>query len=574
MRIILFILFLSNALSFGQQFKVDVSASTQNPAMNQEFTLIYTLKLVNGSLTNPKITVTAPKFNTFKVINKTEGPARGGFGGFGTGISIYEYKVVLQPTQKGSFEIDPVSFSVNNTSVQSIKVPIQVGETDPNIAAKPKGNANIFATIELSSTKIYLGESVVATYKVYSRYYSESSNDYSFPKPKDIWAEELKPGKQGWTTTTERLNNTNYKVFTIKKELLYPQRSGDVKVPSFDMSLVVQSSFWDGGERISITSNSPVIKVSALPSPKPDNFSGLVGDFKLETKLSAENAKTDEAIDLYIKISGKGNLNSMIAPKPNFPKEFELLSEPELKDNTTASATGISGSREYNYILVPRVKGTFVIPAVELSYFDSNSKTYKTLSGNTYTVSVAQGEKTAYNNKTISPSNKEVSFLNEDIRYIKEKTKLTSNRKYFFGTPLFYTLTFSPFVLCLLFYVALVQRRKKLSDKNYKKQQALKVALEKIKDSKNLSGTESVNQLTRGLYDYLSACFNLPLSDLNKEQIEKKLTELQINDTTVKELFGAINEIEMAKYAGMSSANIIQLTEKLIAILNQIKHEK
>ncbi|MFN3917913.1 MAG: BatD family protein [Flavobacteriales bacterium] len=574
MRISLFILFLIHTLSFGQQFKVDVSASTQNPAMNQEFTLIYTLKLVNGSLTNPKIIVTAPKFNSFKVINKTEGPARGGFGGFGSGISIYEYKVVLQPTQKGSFEIDPVAFSVNNNAVQSIKVPIQVGEKDPNISAKPKGNANIFATIELSSTKIYLGESVVATYKVYSRYYSESSNDYSFPKPKDIWAEELKPGKQGWTTTTERLNNTNYKVFTIKKELLYPQRSGDIKVPSFDMSLIVQASFWDSGERISITSNSPIIKVSPLPSPKPENFSGLVGDFKLETKLSAENAKTDEAIDLYIKISGRGNLNSMVAPKLNFPKEFELLSDPELKDNTTVTSNGISGSREYNYVLIPRVKGAFVIPSVEFSYFDSNSKTYKSLKGETYTVSIAQGEKTAYSGKTISPSSKEVSFLNEDIRYIKEKTKLTSSKKYFFGTPLFYTLTISLFILCLVFYFVLFQRRKTLSDKNYQKQQLLKIALEKIKESKNLTGSDSVNQLTGGLYDYLSACLNLSISDLNKEQIEKKLTELKINETAGKELFNAINEIEMAKYAGISSGNIIQLTEKLVGVLNQINHEK
>jgi hypothetical protein len=572
--ILLFIL--SCTVANAQQFKVDISATTQTPGVNQQFTLIYTLKLVNGSLTNPRIIINAPNFAPFKVISQSEGNASRGFGdfGFGSGISIYEYKVVLQPTKKGSFEIEPLSFTVNNAAITSSTVPINVGEPTAEAAKKVTTNSNIFAIIELSTTKVYMGEPVVATYKVFSRYYSESATDYSFPKPKDFWAEEIKPGKQGWPATTERLNNTNYKVFTIKKELLYPQRSGEVKVPPFDMSLTVQSSFWDRGEKINIASNSPTISVTALPEPKPKEFNNLVGEFKLEASITRTQCKTDEAIDVYIKISGKGNLNNLSTPKINFPKEFEMLGDPDVKDNTSVSVNGIAGSKEFNYIIVPRIKGAYELPPIEFSYFDTKTKSYKTLRQDGFVINVEQGEKPSAASGTIGTIGKDIEMINEDIRYIKTKTILKESSQPFFGSWKFYGASALPLLLMLVVFLLKRTQEKNQSDAAYKKVQALKKAQALLKEASKQSGSEALNQLTAGIYSFLSFYFDLPLSELNREKIEEKLKEKKINETLSGKLITVLDEFEMARYAGLAKGNTEELANKTLTVLTQLSNEK
>ena len=117
------------------------------------------------------------------------------------------------------------------------------------------------------------------------------------------------------------------------------------------------------------TSNALAITVKDLPeNGKPENFSGAVGKFAYDVKLSSKEGKTDEPLTYSVKISGSGNLKTIEAPKPTMPDGFEVF-DPKTKEDISNSGGGMSGSKQYDYLIIPRQPGEYKIPANGFSLF-------------------------------------------------------------------------------------------------------------------------------------------------------------------------------------------------------------
>ncbi len=72
-------------------------------------------------------------------------------------------------------------------------------------------------------------------------------------------------------------------------------------------------------------------------------------------------------------------MNLLNAPPLNIPPAFEKY-DPTVTDNIDKNSNPLSGSRTFQYALMPQEKGDYKLPPVEFSYFDPTSKAYKTLS--------------------------------------------------------------------------------------------------------------------------------------------------------------------------------------------------
>jgi hypothetical protein len=80
-----------------------------------------------------------------------------------------------------------------------------------------KKDPNLFCTISLSKSKAYVGEQVIATYTLFSRYNTLQADDYDLPKLSGFWAEEVDLGDANWEPGQRTINGLAYRVAILKK---------------------------------------------------------------------------------------------------------------------------------------------------------------------------------------------------------------------------------------------------------------------------------------------------------------------------------------------------------------------
>ena len=88
-----------------------------------------------------------------------------------------------------------------------------------------------------------------------------------------------------------------------------------------------------------------------------------------------------------MKIAGTGNLTFVQAPKLTLPTSFEQYNV-KTTESINASASGISGYRQFEYPFIARAEGTYEVEPVEFTYFDPDRMQYTTLQTKPLTLDV------------------------------------------------------------------------------------------------------------------------------------------------------------------------------------------
>ena len=167
---------------------------------------------------------------------------------------------------------------------------------------------------------------------------------------------------------------------------------------------------------------SPVVKlnIKELPAGKPANFNGLVGSFTMEASVDKSELQANDAFNLKIKIKGQGNISLLEIPKPNFPPDFEVY-DPKISQKSSTNASGMSGTKTYEYLIIPRNQGDYTIPPVSFSFFNPRLERYQTLSSDTFFIKVGKGTAESFTGVNSSNVNRdEIKYLGKDIHYIMQ----------------------------------------------------------------------------------------------------------------------------------------------------------
>jgi uncharacterized integral membrane protein len=565
----------------GQKMFVDIKTTNPSPGVGDKFKVSYILKLkMDGgvaSISHNGIKINKPSFTEGFVVAQ-EGNESTSFGFGNRDMEISKYSFILQAKKKGKFEISPFTFTMNGEETTSGIFTINVGAGNPN-AKIETSDPNLFARIELSKRNSYKGEATTVSYKVYTRYNGFAIEDYDMPMTNGLWKEEIKAPSNGWPQTTQTVNGKNYYVLTLKKEVIIPQKTGEIKLEPIKITALIGRSFFNRGQQKSINSNSPSINVKELPSPTPTNFSNQVGsNYKLNVTYSTKNLKTNDPLDVKVTIEGRGNLKQLTKPALNFPQDFEIF-DPEVKDNVKISSSGISGSKSFNYLVIPRYRGTFEIPEYEFTYFDVKSKQYKTLKHPAQTIHVEKGEnEIETTNTTTSVAKQNVEILNTDIRHISKTTTLYAKKDSIFNTKLYWSLIIIPFIIALLLYIYIIIKRNMTKDEAaFKTKNASKKATSKLKKAAELLNQnkhlEFYEELYKAMTSYCSHKLSIPNSILNKEIISKKLQENNVSESTITSLIKVLDECEMARFSPVTKAGAEQTLSDSNTIINQIEKD-
>ena len=561
----------------------------------------------------------APDFKGFEVIYGPATSSQSSFqmiNGRTSQSSSIIYTYVLLAGNSGTFTIGSASVQVDGKTVKSKPVQVRVlsggsggaggssnggssngggnygggqSSSAPSASSSNISAKDLFMTATASRTSVHEQEAILLTYKIYTLV-DLTQLDGKLPTLDGFQIQEI-PLPRTKEFSIEQYNGRNYRTVTWSQYLLFPQKSGKLTIPSITYEGVVITrnrnldpieAFFNGQSGYSevkrkITTPTLTINVSPLPN-KPEGFSGAVGKFSVSSSISTKEVDANEAVTLKISVQGSGNMKLISTPEVQFPKDFETY-DAKVNDNFQLTRSGLSGSKDFEYLFVPRHPGTYEIPASEFIYFDTESRSYKTIKTEAYTLKVNKGKGGAGQSvSNYSGQQQDVQQLNQDIRFIKKgDVNLHQPGDTFFGTWKCWAAYILPF---LLFVIAMVLGRKQMKANanvaHLRGKKANKVALKRMKTAKKLLDAHDTgkfyDEVLRALWGYVGDKFNMSQESLNKENIEQSLTSRQVPDEQIQQFMKVLNDCEFARYApGDVNENMENVYNSAISAISKME---
>lgn len=552
--------------SFAQKL---VASGPSQVQVGQRFRVTWELNS-NGS------NFTAPEITDFRVLG---GPNQSTSMQYinGSMTQSISFSYVLEAREEGEFTIGPAKITANGNALSSNELKIRVVKGQQKTTSsggqhqstQSAGNPkDLFARIEVSKRNAYLGERITANLKIYSRVSMVNFDDWKMPSFEGFYQKEINANQQ-IQLQNEVVDGVMYQTGLIKQVILYPQKSGELTIDPMELTVVVREraqgrgrSIFDqffGGYQDSkrpVTSNSVKINVKPYPGGKPKDFSGITGKLRMKASLDNAQVKSNEAVNLKVTVSGDGNLYQLQPLDIQFPPDIEVY-DPKTSDNIKANANGISGSRTFEYVLIPRYSGDFKIGPFSLSYFDPKSKSFKTERQEAFDLVVEKGEgEEDVANTGMNITNKEdVRLIGSDIRYIKQgQYPILNGTSFFYRSIPFYALVGVPLLLfILLIGFAEYQKAQGKDLVKLKSKRATGLAKKRLTKAKKLwdeNQTASFyEEVFKALSDYAADKFSIQIADLSKDRIRETFKSKQVPDEVTNEFIGVLDKTEFARFA-------------------------
>lgn len=529
---------------------------------------------------------TPPDFKGFNVVG---GPNQSVSNSWINGKRSFSktYSYFLSPQLKGKIKIlqatVKISGEIYKTSPLIVEVTSAVDKpNDPN-NIDYIADENIHLVAEISNSNPYLNEGITILYKLYYRNPITISDVQELESPKfsDFWNHIIKIPK----ITVERgtYKNEPYNEVVWRKVVLYPQKTGKLVLEPLSLNLSVgiptqKRDFF--GSKIyrqvqkTTTTGKNIINVKTLPEKnKPDNFTGAVGQFDFDVVLSKKSLKASESFQAKVKVNGKGNLKLFKLPKIVVPNTLELY-EPEYKENIKVLLSGMKGSIEDSYTIVPQFQGKYPIPEISFSFFDPIKKEYKTLNSFELIVDVFDGPSNLNDYNKISRSEKKEFNNDNSFNFIELSTKFSSIKKeQFWNTSLFWLLFSLPLILIILLIIlkevflnrkenqrSLIQRRNEKLARKF-----LGSAKREINNYQNF-----YEVLERALHNYLKAKLLIETTEFSKNKIVNLLVKKNVDLIYANEYVDLLENCEIARFSKESNINTNSDYENAIKIISKI----
>lgn len=512
------------------------------------------------------------------------------------------YTYFLQSINTGTITIPPAKVSVKDRTYYTKAVNIKV-DNNPSMQQRATNNPNydpykqtqqpkitqidenvVFVRAIPNKTKVSLGEEIIISYKIYTLVPISEYQVDKFPSSQGFWVEEL---DNQTTPTLEReiVNGKAYQVATLRKVLVYPQKTGNLKIAPMGLEVVAhiqtgtqrsqrQSTgdpFFDAFfndpffSRVTpvfetvnkkLKTNSLEIEVSPLPATNHE-FSGAVGQFTIESQIDTTQCKTNEAITLQYTIKGQGNLTLIDGLKLQLPDEFEVF-DPKISDKITKTSAGQKGERCFQYVIIPRVEGNFKIPVLEFTYFNTDTREYETITTPEYSLTINKGNS---NNDFVDQLTEKEKYKNMDIVDTPKQSFSTSVLKKPFSSFLFYF--FILLIITLLFVMikltqTQIEKNKDIVAVRLKK--ANKVAIKRLKQAKiyldNRQDDKFETEIGQALWNYLSDKFKISRYDLNLENISLQLQKSELNKELLDKTLSVLEKCEYVRFSQNKGAEL------------------
>ena len=557
----------------------------------------------------------APSFEGFDVI---AGPAesRGQsvqiVGGTMTKSINYTITYVLLPQSAGNVTIGAAEIAVDGTTYRTQPLPIEIvnegdasqsqqrpsgGDSDSEADARNVQQQirkdDILLRAVVSQTSVYKNEPVHVAFKLYTRVPYVNIVPEAAPSFNGFWSQDLTDTKTA-RVSRETYNGKVYETRVLFEYLLYPQQVGTLTIDPVDITVVAQvvvqsrrnlDPFFGSGHEVynvprKVQSQRTSIEVRPLPEGAPSSFSGAVGSFRMETDLPTDRFAANSGATCTVKISGTGNLTFVQAPKLALPASFEQYNV-KTTESINASASGISGYRQFEYPFIARAEGTYEIAPIEFTYFDLKRRQYVTLESRPMTFEITPDTKGGGGDAVVMQgrgmSKEEVKMLGEDIRFIRlGASQLREARMPFLFSGGYWIALCA---ILLLFAAAYVALRKRIRESQnvalMRGRRANKVAVQRFRAARSYMEAQDrhafYEEMLRALWGYMSDKFNIPVANLTKENVREELAKRGVSAEETHRFTAIISQCDEAQYSPAASAQMSDIYSEGVDLISRIE---
>ncbi len=451
------------------------------------------------------------------------------------------YTYYLQASQPGSYAIGPAIVRIGRDEVRSNVVQLNIKPP-----AKVDGQGPLFMTAELSRDAIYAGEQAVYTVKFYRQLKVDRLN-LELPEVEGLEFNQLGDSNE----YQSRVDGQSYRVIEVRYAVNAAQPgSYNLGQPSISMLAYYPDSrdaFFAMSRPVTIEGNPLKLQVLQLPlAGRPAGFSGLLGSFRISSSLDPAELKVGETASLTVEVKGLGNLRQIPDLElPEIPGIKVYADQPQL----ISGIRGEMGSKTMKWALVPERAGSFVIPPLEVSFFDVDAAAYRRVSSESYLLNVLPGAPPAVQLPALADNRHAIEDLGSDILPVHRSMDSLKQPLSIF---VWLVLTGLPLLIWIL--IVVVQSLRGPSQKQQRARRASK-AFARLKAN---PGQDAASQL-EALRNYLNDRLDLKIGVLTSAEVEH-----------IPELKQLVDRLNAAVYSGQQQAQS-DLVEIVAAVEKELK---
>ena len=474
----------------------------------------------------------------------------------------------LSPKNSGQVYIPPITGTIDGKNFKGKQILINV------VKRKSIKSNSVFILADLDKNEAYIGEQVTLTYKLYKEMNVNiaSIDQFQMPEFPGFWVEDLfNPQRLQYQKKIETINGMKYQVAILGQRALFPIPYKNYLIPPVQvkMQLEIQKkrrkrdpffdpffdSFFSESKTKLLISDKKKVTIKSYPKPKPKDFYGAVGDFKITSSVDLRKVKVNEGVTFKISLTGTGNLSLFSLPEIIFPEYVEVFKPNEVFEKDVFRNL-LTGKKIWEYILIPRESGEIKLPEIEFSFFQIKTKTWKRIRAKPININVEQGKITTDNNINSKLTKQQIKFLDKDIRYIHKSDKKIESQKYDFK----FFIYFLSFIIFLVpYFLNRFTNYRIITKSGRKSKYAKKKALKYL----NNSSQDTFEKASNAFYSYLKDKLELSTGSLDPASV-KSILEHKIS----VELLGKANNLLITCDKGRFS---IDSKEKEPIIINEIK---
>jgi len=486
------------------------------------------------------------------------------------------YTLTAYPQRTGEFTIGPFNYKVDGKTKQ-LTAKLKVVATSGDITATQSWNDVTFARITANRQQVYVQEPFELTLSIYSRTDVKLAGNINLQGLPDTGLSEL-DWKEIQNGKREQIDGVLYDVRqfktplktmgsgtfefapTVTVQVAAPQQQQQRRRDPFGFGM------FNSVQTIPVELAVAPATVEVLPLPttgKPDGFSGAVGRFQFQVTAEPKDVSPGDPITLQMTIVGNGNYDRIQPPALPTDAPFRLFGDAVRKQ-------GDNGVR-FEQVISPRDATVTNIPPMDFSFFDSESRTYRTISSPAIPITVdASSNNTAQlfaAQETLTVAPADTPFATEsDVQHMTGWLK----EKWGQICPWLWTLPVALGIGVFIFLGQKIYHWRRKDTAWVRRQQAPKAARQGLKAAnlalRNNEPEAFYEAIGNALSTYFGHRLNLPPGDVTPATVLTALEQAGADTTTLKSIF---EKVEGARY-GMGSENSIDTMRSLKTDLRKI----
>lgn len=368
---------------------------------------VYAIQVDNGTLSEVPKSINAPGLtivfqgqNTNLSINN----------GVRSNQTLYYYTISCET--EGTFTIPALSLNIRGKEYATEAAELVVYKRKAGDltldASKP-----YFLRLTTPKTSLYVNQIVPLELTTFVR---GQGSIYEIGAP-DLKNENMviKPFQRNIAQGNMVIDGYEYSTAKIQGSI-YPIQPGEqvLQQATLRCRLIDRSARVGGGLRSlfaqtatrNLQSNSLTFDVKPLPAEgKPSTFSGAVGDFNMEIKISPMKLQTGDPISVDITVQGIGNFDVLAAPTflIDDSNKWRTYDARKIIDPNESSDGTLSGKCTFTQIVIP-LSETNELPSFEISYFNPETEKYVTRQTMPIPLEITPDTRKISNTATISNS--------------------------------------------------------------------------------------------------------------------------------------------------------------------------